>query len=152
VHFGQDDPGQDGVGIFQTSPYQFDITSGQDQLAVMSFGDNNLLRWYAKCCNAPLCNTMRSPKFAFVGIRTSRLHDTAALGPIIARGFLPSPGGKPKHDGLGVLIWRTLSRVARARLSGSWKRTPFFNVETLETVRPITVLPKGTRGALTLTT
>jgi len=148
LHLGQDDPGLDGVGIFQTDPHKVEIISGEDHLDVMSFGEKNLLRWHASCCGAPLFNTMRNPKFAFVGVRTNRLHDTSALGPIIARGFVAAPDGKYKHEGLRRLIGRTLSRMIRARLSGSWKKTPFFDIATLTPLRDVQVLPKGTRASV----
>ena len=148
VHLGQPDPAPGPVGVFQTTPNKISFEAGQDHLAVFSFGEKNLLRWYASCCGAPLFNTMRNPKIAFVGIRTNRLEDTAALGPVVARGFMPAANGKSKHEGLGPMIWGMVSRVTGARLSGSWKQTPFFDAETLEATRPITVLPKGTRAAV----
>ncbi len=148
IHLGQPDPSPDPVGIFQTTPDKIKLNAGDDNLAVFSFGDKNLLRWYASCCGSPLFNTMRTPKISFVGLRTNRLDDTAALGPVVARGFMPVKGGKPKHVGLQHMIWRMLSRVTGARLSGRWKNTPFFNIETLEATRPITVVPKTTRAGL----
>tara|TARA_R110002094_G_scaffold817_2_gene4581 strand:- start:1069 stop:1656 length:588 start_codon:yes stop_codon:yes gene_type:complete len=148
IHLGQPDPAPNPVGIFQTTPDKIHIDAGNDQLAVFSFGDKNLLRWYASCCGAPLFNTMRSPKFAFVGVRTNRLDDTAPLGPIVGRGFVPVIGGKPKHEGLPHLIWGMVSRVTGARLSGRWKQTPFFDTQTLTPTRDVQVLPKGTRASL----
>ena len=35
-------------------------------------------------------NTLRSPRLAFVGLLADRLDDTAALGPLIGRAFLPA--------------------------------------------------------------
>lgn len=148
MHLGQPDPAPGPVRIYQTSPDRIIIDQGQDQLAVFSFGEKNLLRWHAACCNVPLFNTMRSPKVSFVGIRTNRLADTTALGPIVGRGFIPVAGGKPKHEGLPRLIWGMAARVIGGRLSGRWKQTPFFDVATLETSRHVTVLPKGTRDGL----
>lgn len=148
LHLGQPDPAPGPVGIYQTSPDRIVIDQGQDQLAVFSFGEKNLLRWHAMCCNVPLFNTMRSPKVSFVGIRTNRLADTAALGPIVGRGFIPVAEGKPKHEGLPRLIWGMAARIIAGRLSGRWKQTPFFDITTLETTRPVTVLPKGTRAGL----
>jgi hypothetical protein len=148
IHLGQPDPAPGPVGIFQTTPDRIDVNEGQDKLAVMSFGDKNLLRWYASCCGAPLFNTMRNPKFAFVGIRTNRLDGTAPLGPVVGRGFIPVKGGKPKHEGLRHLILGMASRVIGARLSGRWKQTPFFDTQTLMPLHDVQVLPKGTRASL----
>ena len=151
VHLGQPDPAPDPIGIFQTTPDKIKITAGQDQLAVFSFGKKNLLRWHAKCCGASLFNTLRNPKIAFVGVRTNRLADTAPLGPIVARGFIPVAGGKPKHEGIQHLIWGMITRVAGARLSGRWKQTPFFDTGTQTPTREITVLSKSTRAGLLAT-
>lgn len=148
IHLGQPDPAPGPVGIYQTTPDRIEISQGQDQLAVFSFGEKNLLRWYASCCDAPLFNTMRSPKISFVGIRTNRLADTAVLGPIVGRGFIPVPGGKPKHEGLLRLICGMAVRVIVARLSGRWKQTPFFDTTTLETNCSVIVLPMGTRARI----
>ena len=148
IHLGQPDPAPNPVGIFQTTPDRIQLDAGHDKLAVFSFGEKNLLRWYASCCGAPLFNTMRTPKFAFVGIRTNRLDDTGPLGPIVGRGFIPVKGGKPKHEGLSYLILGMATRVIGARLSGRWKQTPFFDTNTLTPVRDIQVLPKDTRASL----
>lgn len=148
LYHNRPDPAPGPVHIFQTTPDRITIDSGMDQLAVMSFGDKNLLRWYAACCGTPMFNTARSAKFSFVGVLTDQLSDTAPLGPIVGRGFIPAKGGKVRHEGLPRLVWRMLSRVAVAGLSGTWKNTIFFDTETLKPSRPVQVLPKDTRAKL----
>ncbi len=146
------DPAPGGVGIFQTTPDRIRIEKGQEHLAVFSFGPKNILRWYAACCEAPLFNTGRSPKFAFVGVRTNRLHDTDPLGPVVGRAFVPNPKGKPRHEGFAKFLWGVISRVTVQRLTGRWKNTPFFDPKSGVPLRPVKVVPKAERAALKAST
>jgi hypothetical protein len=148
IYCHRPDPGQEGVGIFQTTPDRIEITQGAEHLAVFSFGPKNILRWYAGCCDMPLFNTTRSPKFSFVGIRTNCLSGTAALGPVVGHAFVPKPDGGTRHEGFLRFLTGTLARVARQRLSGRWRVTPFFDPETGEPTRPVHVIPKAERDAL----
>lgn len=76
--------------------------------------------------------------------------DTAALGPVVARAFMRQPGGKDKHQGLSKFILGTAKRVLRGRLTGSWKRTPFFDTETMTPVATPRVLTSEERATLPL--
>jgi len=49
------------------------------------------------------------------------------FGPIKVHAFIPKPNGKRGHTGLGGFIWGMLKRTTRARLTGTWRDTPFFN-------------------------
>lgn len=142
------DPAPGPIGIFQTSPHLVQITSGQDKLAVFSFGEKNLLRWQAACCGSPLFNTPRNPKLSFVGIRTNRLADTDAIGPVVGQAFVPTAGGKAKHKNLRKLMFSALARIAGNRLSGRWKQTPFFDAKTGNPIAPIKVVSRAERKAL----
>jgi hypothetical protein len=119
-----------------------------DHLAVFSFGERNILRWYADCCGSILFNTIRSPKIAFASIRTDRLSDTDAIGPVIAEAFVTGKDGKQRHKGLSRFIFGLVTRIAAARLSGSWKDTPFFDAATLKPIRPVHVVPPSERRAI----
>lgn len=148
VYGGQPDPEPAPVRIFQTTPDLVQIVSGAEHLGVFSFGEKNLLRWQATCCGTPLFNTMRSAKMAFVGIRTNCLADTAPLGPVVARGFVPKQNGKMRHEGLHIMIWRMVKRSTVARLSGRWKNNLFFDATTGNPARPVTVVSDEERRAL----
>ena len=148
IYCGQPDPAPDPVGIFQTSADKVRIDRGQEHLAVFSFGETNLLRWYADCCGSPMFNTLRNPKLGFAGVRTSCLADTAPLGPIVATGFIPTENGKQKHRGLPVMVWRTLRRMTGDRLSGRWKNGPFFDSTTLQPIRPVKIVSAEERRGL----
>ncbi len=148
VYTGQPDPSPAPVGLFQTTPDLVSFTQGYEKLAVFSFGRKNLLRWHASCCGSILFNTVRNPKIAFASIRTNLLQDTAAIGPSVASAFIPTPSGKPKHKGLGRFVMQAVPRITAARLSGRWKQTPFFDLETLEPVRPVQIVDRAKRAQI----
>ncbi|NVO55727.1 hypothetical protein HW561_07990 [Rhodobacteraceae bacterium B1Z28] len=148
LYFGQPDPAPGPVEILQITPEEIEIETGLEHLAVMRLSPRGMLRWYANCCNAPLATTSRTPKFPFAGFILQRITNPQGLGPITTRGFVPQPNGKQKHERLGHAIFGMLNRVARSRLSGSWKNTPFFNHKTSEPVVTPTVISKSERAAL----
>ncbi|MEP2892497.1 DUF6151 family protein [Tateyamaria sp.] len=149
IYARQPDPAPNGVQLFQAMPDQVRFDAGHEQLAVFSLSEKGLLRWQAKCCGAIMFFTMRSPKIPFASIRTDRLTDPDALGPVIARAFVRKPNGKVGHDRLGTFIYRFASRAVSRRISGKWKNTPFFDAESLKPVADIYVLSKDERKAAT---
>jgi len=138
------------VSLFQTSPDRISFEQGQDQIGVFSFGEKNILRWYATCCGSILCNTLRNPKIAFTSIRISLLSvdDADVVGPVVAQAFIPTPSGKPRHSGLPRFIWQAFGRIAGARISGKWRDNPLFDTETLEPITPVQIVPAIERRAL----
>lgn len=148
VFLGQPDPAPKPVSIYQTSPDRIVFDEGYDKLAVFSFGEKNVLRWHASCCGSPLCNTVRNPKISFASMRTNRMHDQDAIGPVIASGHIPTTTDKPRHEGMPRFIWAIFSRIIAARISGRWKQTPFFDSETLKPVREVQIVDKAKRAAI----
>lgn len=145
---GAPDPQDQGVTLYQTTPDKIRFDQGQDRLTVFSFGPKNLLRWRAGCCGDLMFNTLITPKFPFAAIRTSRLSDTAALGPVRCTGFIPTDDGGHRHEGKFAIYAGTLSRTARALVTGRWRQTPFFDLSTGDPVSTVEVLPKDTRDRL----
>lgn len=142
-------PDMPSAALFQTSPERIVIHQGVDQLAVFSFGEKNLLRWHAACCGATMFNTLRNPKMAFASMQVPRLADKDALGPVRTKAFMPATQGKPRHQGMARFVYAMLSRTIAARLSGSWKQTPFFDMKTLQPVADVKVVPKEERAQIT---
>ena len=149
IYAHQPDPAPEGVQLYQAMPDQVRFDAGLEQLGVFSLSEKGLLRWQAKCCGAVMFFTMRSPKIPFASIRTDRLTNPDALGPIIARAFVRKPNGKIGHEKLGTFIYRFASRALSRRFSGKWKDTPFFDTETLTPVSDIYVLSAEQRAAAT---
>lgn len=148
LYFGQPDPAPGPVDQFQTTPDMLTITRGVDKLGLMRLGPRGLMRWYATCCNAPLFNTLTNPKLAFVGINGARMAEPERLGRVVAKGFVPQSGGKPRHQGVVPMVWGLIRRMGPARMSGRWKQTPFFDPETGDPVAVAEIPSKQARAAL----
>ncbi|MDQ2089231.1 DUF6151 family protein [Marimonas arenosa] len=136
IHLGQPDPAPNGVEIWQTTPDRVTIDAGADQLALIQLSPKGLFRWHARCCGAPLFNTLRSRRLPFVGIPAKRLSDTAPLGPITTRAFMAKPGGGYEHDGFSRAGIKISSMMLGALVSGRWRDTPFFNAAGHPVVAP----------------
>ncbi len=139
-----------GCAIFQTHPRQVAILQGADQLRLLRLTEKGLFRWYAGCCGTPLCNTLATPKVAFVGWLVGNMappHD--ALGPIQFRYKMEQAPGPVDGQPGSLLSFaaRTMGRAAKARLNGSWRQTPFFDAESGRAVVKPYVLSEAERQA-----
>lgn len=126
-----------GSDVVATLPQHVTFTQGVEKLSCMSLSDKGMLRWYASCCNTPVGNTSRDFKVSHVGLLHNCLRDSStsldsAFGPVRMRVGMKSAKGTPKAMALSttVAILQFMARLIRARLDGSYKRTPFFDPET----------------------
>ncbi len=132
---------QGGSDIVVTHPQEISFTSGAEAIACMSLFEDGMLRWYASCCNTPIGNTSRNKKMAYVGLSAVCL---AAAPASIERDFGPvrmvsmTAGAKGKLASSGWKAVPVMVGFARAllkaRLSGSYRRNPFFKDGTDEPV------------------
>ena len=122
-----------GTQIYQAQPYQVSIETGAENLAVLQLAKKGLYRWYASCCNTPLCNTMGSAKFSFVGFMVPNMKPPLdALGPVRFR-YKRDQATAPVSEPSGSLLrfaMRTARNAMRSRLNGKWRETPFFDAST----------------------
>jgi len=131
------DPGrvldpQGGTEVVATLQQYIRFTAGTESLASLSLRPNGLLRWYAACCDTPIANTVRDPKVSYVGVVHTCLGEPsarlAAFGPSAVSVNTRRAKGAVKTSALSVaaatipVVWSVL----RARLSGGWRRSPFF--------------------------
>jgi hypothetical protein len=123
-----------GTDIIATLPKYVSFTQGVEALACMSLSEKGMLRWYASCCNTPIGNTPRDFRVAHVGLVHTCLEDPPRsldgdFGPVRMRVNTGSARGKPKTMPLSTLlsVLRFVGSLARARLDGSYKTTPFFD-------------------------
>ena len=133
-----------GTQIFQMSSARFAIAQGEERLACLRLRPGGLCRWYASCCNSPLGNTMDKPGLPFVGVITACMHAPmldVVLGPLkfrvhgrFALGDARSLGADDRASLRTVL--RTVAKLARWRLAGGHKRSPFFAVDGALRVTP----------------
>lgn len=145
-----------GTDIVQTLPKHVTFTEGVEHLACMRLTEKGLLRWYASCCNSPIGNTPPNHKMSFVGLVHSCLKSgpvslDEAFGPIRMRVNTQSALGDPKPEpfGLPSALVRIAGMLLRARLDGSYKRTPFFIPgSNTPIVRPKVLSPEERDGVM----
>ena len=133
---GLGEEAQDGVALFQTTPDHIEIATGIARLAPRRFSPKGLLRWHATCCNTPMFNTLPGPAIPFAGVLVRNLEGTAALGPVIAHGFVDKGNGKQGHENGATVIWRVIKRAALARLTGKARSNPFVERDGQPTAQP----------------
>jgi hypothetical protein len=145
---------QGGTEIIQVPPSNLQFTQGADKLACLRLTDVGMLRWYAACCNTPIGNTPANQRMSFVGlIHTCLVGDAtareASFGPVTMVVGTKTALGDNKPDQKGLLsgIAKTMAMMLRARLSGAYRRNPFFNHETGMAVAKPTVLSAGELSA-----
>ena len=142
-----------GTNALLTVPSAITLAEGVDQLACVRMTKRGPVRWYAACCNTPIANTGTSHKAAFASLLAPSLGGAgpaldAAFGPVRLFGFVGGAKGEPKPPQtpfLGVLM-RVLGRSLKARLDGSYRRTPFFDVATDRPIAAPTVLTPSERA------
>lgn len=122
-----------GSDIVQTGPSYLAFTEGREQLACLRVTPKGPLRWYAACCNTPIGNTPANPRFNFVGLLHDCLGDTATIDASFGAprmvAFPRYARGEPKPK-LKVPVTAAaafLCHVAVGRISGAYRRTPFFD-------------------------
>jgi hypothetical protein len=141
--FGLDGP----ADVFQTMPDKVSITDGAGQLALLRLGPRGLMRWYAGCCRVPLFNTLARPTLPFAALHVGRLADPARAGKLRGENHRPRPGRDRPETIPAIVFWQLLFTMAATRLSGGWKRTPFFDADGAP-VAAAKVLDKAERQAL----
>ena len=82
-----------GSELFQTYPALVQITAGRDQLDCVQLKEKGLYRWYTRCCQMPVGNTMSSAKVPFVGLSVKLMQfadeqqKRELLGPVILKAY-----------------------------------------------------------------
>lgn len=136
-----------GTDILQVISANVQLTEGSDALACMRLSERGLLRWYARCCNTPIGNTLANPGLAFIGLVHTCLDAAgesldASFGPVRMRAFTRSGKGAVASSRLDLVrgALRFVVLLIRARLDGSHRRNPFFLSQTnVPIVTPRTV-------------
>lgn len=145
-----------GTEVVATHPGNVTFTQGRESLACMSLSPRGALRWYAGCCRTPLGNTPRNFKIAYVSVLHSCLPGSpqardAAFGPVRMLANIGSANGKPppplRYSAVAAVL-RVLWFMARGRLDGSYRRTPFFDPARGEPVVAPHVISKAERDRL----
>lgn len=143
---------QGGTQIVQILPRDLHFSSGAHLLACVRLSENGLLRWFASCCRTPIGNTANTPTMSFVGLIHSCLGVNTqslelAFGPVSTVVHTKSALGSPQPIERGLP--RAMARIAwwmlKARLSGDYRKTPFFRPDDgLPAVQPVVLNPDET--------
>lgn len=124
---------QGGTEVLITLQHRLGFTEGQRTLACLSLTEQGLLRWYAACCDTPICNTARDRRMPYVGVLRGAVdHPPAAaieaFGPLRMRVQTAGAKGSVRGTPLATLagVARIATALAVARLSGAWRASPLF--------------------------
>lgn len=138
-----------GTEIVATLPRHVHFTQGLEALACMSLSEQGLLRWYASCCNTPIGNTPRDFKTSYVGLIHSCLAKRApslqdSFGPVRMVLQTKSAKGQVKSTPMGnfVTLLKIMKSVIATRISGGYKRNPFFVEDSGTPIRQPRVLAR----------
>ena len=128
------------------------FTSGIEHLACLSLTEKGLLRWYAKCCNTPICNTARNWQVPYVGlIGTCLKTDPVAFERSFPRVQMRVNTGSAKQAPPSMRLSTVVSlagfipRVMLSSISGAYRQTPFFDREEAAPVVAVAVLSEADR-------
>lgn len=139
---------QGGTDVVATLQSNVTLTHGNEALACLSLTPNGLLRWYASCCNTPIANTTRNYHMSYVGLVHTCLHDASeslddAFGPVRMRVNTRSARAPVKPTPFGTLnaVAGLSLALVRARLDGSYRRTPFFDSQGIPATSPRILTP-----------
>jgi hypothetical protein len=116
-----------GSDVVQVLPANVTFTEGTSALACMRLAEKGLLRWYAKCCNTPIGNTLADYRISFIGLlhdcltRTGQSLDES-FGPVRARSFTAAAHGNVVSSkvAMAAAIARVARMVVQARVDGSY--------------------------------
>lgn len=139
-----------GTEIFQVAPSRFKITQGHDHIACLKLSAKGPFRWYAKCCNTPIGNTME-PSFPFIGLISAFVDMEAVtqdpqIGPVKChcqtQDAAESWPSDKKRTGfpLGFTIWM-MALILSWKISGLGKENPLFTEMGDPIVSPQKVAP-----------
>jgi len=146
-HLGRSDDvldEQGGTEVLQTAPGAVSFSAGKEEIRCISLKEGGLLRWYAGCCNSPVCNTPPNFKMPFVGLIQTCLRAEdgttldSAFGSEKIRVHTQFAKGEPKPDSASILrvALKIVPMLAKPRLNGSYKTTPFFSSDGTPVVAP----------------
>lgn len=127
--------GMGGTDVVATQSRYVSFTSGAEALACCSLTERGLLRWYASCCNTPIANTPRNFRLPYVGVVHTSLGSATEIecsfGPIRTRLNTHSAKGAVRSTKLSQLraLARLVPALMLARITGSYRNTPFFDIQ-----------------------
>lgn len=141
-----------GADFVAASTRQVTFKKGIENIACLSLSTGGLLRWYAKCCNTPICNTARSWKIPYVGIVRACL-DTQpgsyerTFPKVQMRVHRGSALVVPPSQSVSTLLTlvRLMPSLLLDRVNGGYRKTPLFIGPGGSPITEVVVLTPGQR-------
>jgi len=139
-HLGRGDDALDafgGMSVFQMSPRDLQFLSGDIQIACLRITKRGCLRWYADCCDTPIAVTLGTRQIPFMSVNCAFVDKAVGkdalqdiLGPVAAR--VHTRGKAPDKGAARALAinLRACALMAKWRLAGDFKYSPFFDIDT----------------------
>ncbi len=125
-----------GTDAYQLPVSNITLVTGQDHLRCVHMTSRRLLRWYCNTCMAPVANTYNTSKMSFASMPLAvvppETRDTV-LGPSsghVWAKFSKTDLSRTKAINIPAMLWRMISRIIQARLSGDFRNNPFFSVDS----------------------
>ncbi len=128
---------QDGTRIFQTTPDNVAFLKGQENLSLLRLSPKGTFRWYCRCCNTPIANTMANTHIPFCGMVLPKDHPD--FGAVKSRFYTKHTNTAQRDESVAPAILATIARAITARITGAERRAPFFK-ENDQPVAEATVL------------
>ncbi len=125
-----------GTDLLQVNPKNFEIQIGKEHLRALRLTPKGPLRWYASCCDTPICNSMKKPFPPFLSFMAGNILGTNAdFGPVLLHTNDGDLNEEQRRDPRGRLamsriVARFLKLSLVSRLSGSFRASPLFDSET----------------------
>ena len=131
-----------GTDIYQASPGRIEIQQGKENLACVHLTEKPTLRWYTKCCNTPIGNTLATSKLPFIGLIHTCLDASAnekgldgLVGPV--RGYVNGSDARGDTRELNIsqsapvsLYFQFFKLIFGTKLRGEHKNNPLFDPES----------------------
>lgn len=142
-----------GTDVVQFAPAAFTIDKGHEEIACMRLGPKGVFRFYARCCNTPVGNTVK-PSIPFIGqpVQVFAGQDPdRRFGPPAGRIMARFAIGKPANATQGIGPWLMVTAVAKVlwwRLTAGAAPHPLMNRDTGEPLYSVTILSRQERDAL----
>ncbi|WP_293749945.1 DUF6151 family protein [uncultured Paraglaciecola sp.] len=128
--------------IFQMPIAHLTITQGNDQLALIRLTPKGLNRWYAKCCNTPIGNTLGS-KTPFIGVIHNFMQHVQSRDQELGktRGYIhcqsaKQPVSDAQQTSLIKISMRVLGKLISWKLKGLNQPSAFFNANGCAVSKP----------------
>lgn len=155
-HLGRPDllDAHGGSDIFQVAPSQVSVDEGLEQLACMRLSSGGMFRWYARCCQTPLGNTV-SGRVPFVGLSPTLIAEALAargrqvdqvLGPAVGvqgRSATPAPAPGAHASAPVGLVLRVVKNLGTWWLTGRGQPSPYFEPSGRPRAEPVVLTPEA---------